>query len=151
MSTVSKSLAKGVLFEYQGVSYTVSPWTYDVQAEYEKYFIAKAYANVRSAKNELGNEYPEVRDGLRRDIDAGDYEFGKPLVMKSLNSVKNLKHLMFLSLAYGCKDTPSIQVTKDLITEITDKEDKFNELAEAMAEANRDPNLSPEGELPVKV
>lgn len=137
--TTATLLAKGLPFEFAGETYTIAPWTYDVQAEYEKYLVGRAYANLRAARAELGPEYEDERAALRKDVDAGEYEFGRPLVMKSLGSDRNLKHLLYLCLAWAHRDAPG-RVTKDLVDRIAADPDKFREAAELLAEANRDPN-----------
>jgi hypothetical protein len=140
MSATAKALAKGATFEFEGEAYTLAPWTYDVQAEYEKHLQARAYANLRAARPEMGpGEYEEERAALRRDVDAGEYDFGRPLAMKSIGVDRNFKHLLYLCLAYGSKDRPG-RVTRDLVERIAENVDKYAEAGELMAEVNRDPN-----------
>lgn len=140
----AKDLGKACPFEFEGETYLLSPWNYDIQAEYENYLTAKAYARLRAARVELGPEYEDERAALRRDIDSGEYEFGQNLVMKSLKSLRNLKHLMYLCFAYSHQqDRLTSKVTPVLIEQIAKNDEKFTELATLMAEMNSDPNREP--------
>lgn len=150
MSTTARALGKGAPFEFEGQTYTIAPWVQDVQAEYEQYLVGRAYANLRAARREMPEaEYAEERSALRRDVDAGLYEFGRQLVWKSLDSVKNQKHLLYLCLAWAHKDNREVRVTKDLVERIAADGEKFSEAMEIMEEVNSDPkDPPPPGDAP---
>jgi len=135
----AKALAAGALFDFEGVTYTVPPVVFAIQAEFEKYFVAQAYANLRRDQRILGAEYESERTSLRRDIDAGLYNFESDLVKDALRNTRHLKHMLYLCLAYGNKDR---KIEKDLIERI-DKAGRSNDLMEAVNQANSDPNPTP--------
>jgi hypothetical protein len=147
MSTVARSLGKGSLFEFEGKSYTASPWTYDVQAEYEKWLIARSFADLRAAAGELGAEYEDERAALRRDVNAGVYEFGSDLVRRSVLSGRGVKKLLYLCLAYAHRHEPG-RVTEALVDRLEKDPAAWPVAVQAMWDANADPSPPPAGEPP---
>lgn len=136
--SASLALAAPAPFEFAGQTYLLSPWVYDVQAAYEAYFKAHAFKEI-SARRKYSDpdDYQADRDGLRRDVDVGLYDFGGELVQKSLNAVRHQKELIFLALAYATKDKP---VTRDLVAKIFEDPDANQAIWALVAEVNRDPN-----------
>jgi hypothetical protein len=135
MGETADALGLGPTFEFEGTTYTLSPWTYAVQAQFERYLEAQAVAAVK--RMDLPDD--ERRDLLKdvyRDIAAGSYSFGSELVAQALRSLKHLKHLFLLALKVHHPG-----VTKDLVERMFERQ--LEELLQKMTSANADPTPGP--------
>jgi hypothetical protein len=90
-------------------------------------------------------EYEEERAALRRDVDAGEYDFGRPLAMKSIGVDRNFKHLLYLCLCEGHRDDPKTPVSPALVERLWAAPEKLREVIDLLEEVNRDPNEVPPG------
>jgi hypothetical protein len=132
----ARALGKGTTFTFENVVYNISPTVLDIQAEFEKRFVAQAFENLRALRPKLGSEYESERSALRRDVDAGHYNFESDLVRTALHSEKTMKLFIYVSLSYSNKDKT---ITPQLVENIF-QAGKASELIEAFAFANESPN-----------
>lgn len=143
MGQMSQALALGALFEYQGQTYRVSPWTYRIMGDFELYLQNVAIKNCRRLRPILTEqEYEDLVHKTKKDLDIGTYTFGNPAVQEALQSAVHLRQLLLLCLQ---KNHPELKM--EWIDKIAEEDtDKFQELMDKMNEANADPNVqTPEG------
>lgn len=134
MGQVSAALAQGSNITFEGKEYVLSPWTYNIQAEFERYledYVIQVYK--RLAPVMTPDERREELKRIRQEIASGEYTFGSELVAKALTSLPHLKHLLFLMLRAKQPD-----VTPDLVGRMVDAQ--HEEVMAKMAEANVDPS-----------
>ncbi len=136
MGDVNRALGGGSELEFEGTTYTISPWTYDVQAQYERYLEKMAFTTLKKSKPYLTDEeWNEQLKLLNQDITIGIYSFGSDKCLKSMSALPHLKHLVWLLLLPNHKE-----IKKDVADKIVDK--ALGELMEKMALANQDPTAS---------
>lgn len=146
MSLTARVLGQPGTLTFENKPYKFGAWTLDVQAAFETWFVGKAYARLRACQAELGPEYPEERAALRRDVDAGEYDFGSALLQRSLRLTDNLKHLTYLCLCEGHRDDSKTAIDKALVDRIFKDPESLAAVIHLMEELNRDPNLPTPGE-----
>lgn len=135
----AKALGQGASFTFENVTYNIPPTVLSIQAEFERRFVALAYENLRAVRSTLKGEYEAERNALRRDVDAGLYNFESDLVKNALSNVKHQKLFTFVSLAYANKDK---DITPALIDKIFES-DKAMDFIDAFQLANSSPNENP--------
>ena len=137
MGSVASSLGLGSQFTYKEKTYTLSPWDFSIQANFERYIEDKAVQAARRMQRHLPEkDYSELLAKVTRDIATGVYSFGGEVISESLKSVENLQHLVFLMLK---KNHP--EVTPQLVKEIFKEE--MDLVLQKMNEANADPDALP--------
>jgi hypothetical protein len=142
MGDVAQALAIGARIEYQGKTYTISPWTYKIQGQYERYLEQEAIKAARRISAVLPADEGElVLKAALRDVAAGAYTFGSPLVGQSLQSLKHLKQLLLMMLL---ENHP--EATMDLVEGLV--KDKLAEVMESMTRVNDDPKDPPTASPP---
>jgi hypothetical protein len=133
MGEISRALGQGSSLSFQGKNYTLAPWSYDLQGEFERYLEDKAWETCRRASQRLSKEEAdELRAQTLRDITAGVYTFGGPVSAKALQSLPHLKRLLYLMLE---KKHP--EVTPQLVDEMVDQ--NLEQVIAAVNEVNADP------------
>lgn len=137
MGMVSAALGSPVDLVYDGKTYKLSPWSYDIQSSYERYLEGEAVAALKRLRPYLTeDEYREQLSETRRDVGAGLYTFGSDIVAKAIWAKPHFKHLVWLCLQ---KNHP--EATKDLVSKMVD--DQLDEVFAKMNEANADPSVPP--------
>jgi hypothetical protein len=140
MGLVNKALGGGATFDYKGKSYTLSAWTYEVQAEFERYLEGRAVAAAQRLGRFLSPAQAEsMMDKVLRDVAAGVYTFGTETVAQSLKSVGHLKMLTWIMLKGNHPE-----ITKDQSDEMVDAQ--LGEVIDTVNRMNADPNS--EGSTP---
>ncbi len=135
MGQVSKALGAGSEFEFQGHTYIISPWSYAIQASYERYLEAEAVRALQRLRPHLSDEdYKAQLTDIRRDIVNGEYTFGSEAVAKTMTVLTHLKQLLFLMLQVNHPD-----IKKDLVDQMVQEE--LDKVMQSMAEANSDPTV----------
>jgi hypothetical protein len=133
MGDVSRALGSGSTFVFRGKPYKVSPWNYNIQAEFEQHLEKKAWETYRRAAQHLPKE---ESDALRRetsqDITAGVYSFGAQVSAKALTAMPHLRHLIWL-----CIECNHPEVTPMLVDEMLGE--AAEGVMQAIDEANADP------------
>lgn len=139
MGQVSSALGLGSQIDYKGETYQLSPWTYKIQGQFEKYLQEHA---MKSAK-ELGKflDPKEAKDLLyqtKRDIDCGDYSFGGELLARAVSSVQHLPYLTWLMIRENHKEV-KLELVKEMFKEdferILDKVNEANTEGESETES----------------
>lgn len=83
-----------------GKEYLIPPWTLAQEGQFAAWVEARSRARLQARRKDLGeDEYREQMDGLRRDVDAGLYEWGSKIVVGAWSSMPGGKHLLYLTLA----------------------------------------------------
>lgn len=136
MGKVAAALGLGTSFEVNGKTYSLSPWTYKIQGEFEKYLERKAVEAFQAvAPLMTPEERAHELKALRQEITGGEYSFGSDAVAKALNSVVHLTYLFYLMLRPNHPE-----MTLELAGELVSAN-----MADAMAkiaEANADPSTA---------
>lgn len=136
MGDVNRAIGGGSELEFEGKVYKLSPWTYKIQASYERYLEKEAFESLKRLKAYLTTEeYMSQLNRLQQDITVGVYSFGSDQVAKSFTSIPHIKQILFLMIK---ENHP--EITKDLVDKIADK--KFDEIMMKLGEANADPTNS---------
>lgn len=146
MTPTARALSAPVPVAFEGATLKVAPYTLDVQAAFEQYLVGRAYDGLRAQRAALADEYPDERAALRRDVDAGEYDFGSDLCRRALRLDRHLKHLVYLCLCAGHRDDPRAGIDPALVDRMFADPDAARKVVEAMYEANRDPNGPAPGE-----
>lgn len=137
---ITHALGQGESFEFDGKSYTLAPWKFGpVQARYEQYLHARAYKNILHLRDKLPeDEYLEIRNDLRRDIDGGRYAFFGKVAWDSIDDPANSRYLFFLCLKAASPLDEAI--TEGLVTRIYDDPVAGPHAFDLMYRMNLDPN-----------
>src|SRR5579859_1662260 len=97
MGPIQRALGMGSTIEFRGQEYKISPWTYQIQGEFERFMEKRAWEAVRRAAAHMQpDEAREARAALTADIAAGEYSFGSGTVAKACANLPTLEHLIFL-------------------------------------------------------
>lgn len=137
MGKVSTALGLGTSLEYDGQTYNISPWTYRIQGEFEKYMERKAVETFKLLSECMTPEERAVElAALRREIVSGEYSFGSDTIARALNSVGHLTYLFYLMLKPNHPE-----MTVDKAGEIVSS--NLGEMMDKIAEANADPLKTP--------
>lgn len=135
MAEISKSLGLGSIFEYQGKTYTCSPWTFKIQGEFERYLEEHAIQKVKLMKPSLNEEeYRSLVSSVHKDIASGAYSFGGEAVSKSISTMVHFRVLLLLCLRVNHKEI-TMTIVDDLVKE------RLEEMMAKVSEANSDPNI----------
>lgn len=111
MGAVAQALAQPVPFEFEGKSYQVSPWTFEIQGLFERYLEREAIAACdRNARYLSPEMHQRVLQGVLQDIGSQQYTWGTERVGKALDSAKNVKYIFWL-----CLKKFDQSVTQDLV------------------------------------
>lgn len=136
MGKVAAALGLGSSLTYKDKVYNISPWTYRIQGEFEKYLertmmetykLMAPYMSEQERKEELGK--------IRKEIVSGEYTFGSDTVAKALGSLPHLTYLLYLMMRVNHPE-----ITVDLAGEIVQAQ--MGEVMDKMAEANADPSTT---------
>jgi hypothetical protein len=99
MSVTSAVLGSGTEFEFEGRKYILSPWTFAIMAAFERHLEDEAFQAIhRLSKYLTPAEKAEQLATLARDVAAGKYTFGSPLVAEALEAKKHFSYLVYLML-----------------------------------------------------
>lgn len=134
MSSIAAALGVGPTFDYQGTAYRLSPWTYKIQAEFERYLEDQALRTVKRMRPYCNDvEYRDLLSAVSRDIASGYYNFGGEAVNRAMGTITHLKTLLLLCLKPN-HPTISPEIVDGIVQE------KLDEVMAKMSEANADPN-----------
>ena len=137
MGKVAAALGIGPKFTHEGKDYTLAPWTYKVQAEFERYLEDHAQQVLKRMQHLFSpEEFLEEKRALRKEITSGKYTFGSDAVAEALTSLPHLTQLFYLMLKGNHPE-----VTRDLVAKMV--EGQMEEVMSKMAEANADPSTPP--------
>ena len=136
MGDINRAVGGGAELEYEGKVYTFSPWTFRIQAAYEKYLERKAFESLKALKSQLSqDDYYELLKRHQQEVAIGVYSFGSPYVAKSMDYDGNVKYLTFLMLQPNHPE-----VTEQFVNQMLDK--MREDVLLKVAEANADPTTS---------
>lgn len=136
MGDVNRAFGGGSEIEYEGKTYTLSPWTYKIQGAYERHLENKAFESLKKLKNLISaDDYHEQLKRYQQDVAIGVYSFGSDYVFKSWQYLPNFKHLVFLMMQPNHPE-----VTKEFVDQMIDKQ--YEEIVMKVGEANADPTSS---------
>lgn len=135
MGVFAAMTAEPSLYEFEGVSYKVSPWTVEVIAAFERYVEKRAHDAFDRISGRLPAAAAErALSALMQDITAGVYTFGTPFMGKALQAPEHVGHMWFL-----CLNKMNGSVDKQLAKRMVEAD--YDGVIAAMNEANQDPNL----------
>lgn len=133
MGDINRALGGGSELEFDGKVYKLSPWTYKIQSDYERYLEREAYAALKRLRTVMGSEeFSDQLHRLQQDIAVGAYSFGSELVAKSFTALPHLKQLVYLMMLPNHPE-----ITREVVDKIVDK--MFEEILQKVADANVDP------------
>lgn len=142
MGHIAAALGQGSQFTFRNKEYTLAPWTFGIQASFERFLEDKA---VRAAKRMQAllskQEYDDLMSRVVRDIASGVYTFGSEVVQQSLQSVDNIQYMTFLQLR---ENHPEVKL--DLVKEMFKEE--MDLVMQKMNEANAEDGEAGESENP---
>ncbi len=139
MSVAANLLAAGTTFEWQGVTYQLTPRNFDIEIAFTDWLEKRAIAKLRQHKRALEpDEYQRREAAQQRDFDTGVYEYAGQLCFQALGSADGFKYMIFLQLCYANQQVKP-PVTLALVEAILEDDDKGLELVTALRRIN-DPN-----------
>lgn len=138
MSEAAKTLGLPEEVEYEGETYLVSQVTGEIEAAWEKWLKARAWAELKASALNVSN-YPDQESRLIRDFAAGKYAWGSEVSIEAQFCRPGREFMMFLRLR---RYRP--QITIDVVRDILAKQEEA--FTEAMKKADADPFTSPAGE-----
>ena len=141
MAEISKALGLGSTFEFNGKTYTCSPWTYKIQGEFEKYLEDYAMRTAKKMRQYLTEpEYADLISKTHKDIAEGYYAFGSEPCMRAMQTLTHFKKILHLCLLPKHPDM-EMQTVDELV------QNRLEEMMAKMGEATADPNQNgPEAE-----
>lgn len=93
-------LGTPVVFEYDGKTFHIEPWKFAQEGQFAAWVEARARKRLATIRREVGeDEYRAQSDSLRRDVDAGLYEWGSRIVTSAWGSPEGSKYLAYLTLS----------------------------------------------------
>ena len=107
MGSVSRALANGSSYTFDGVTYHLSGWCLGVQGDYELYLEGIILAKSRLMRNRSSPEDLAVADPYAitvRDINAGLWSFGSSLCGESLRNEAHFAYAVLLMLRESGKN-----------------------------------------------
>ncbi len=138
MGAVAAALGQGATVELDGVEYTLSPWTFEIQGLFERYLERQAIDTYRRMSGVLTeDEAAKALSTVLQDIAMGVYTFGTQVVSKALEAPIHVTYMIFLML----KKTHS-DITREDVRNLAKKH--YKALLQAINQANADPNQKKE-------
>lgn len=117
-------------------AFKVSPWTYEIQALFERYLERRAVEAVKRARDILPpDEYDRALKNALSDVALGVYTFGTEEVGKALSTPEHVKYAFWLCVNYNHRD-----VSLDEIRSWAKDAETYRDMIAAMNAANADPN-----------
>lgn len=100
MEGQKRVLGVPVPFEHDGRRFEITPWTLAQEGQFAAWVEQRAVSRLVALRTELGEDEfrAQMRD-LRRDIDAGLYEWGSEIVSSAWNAPTGQRHLVHMTLA----------------------------------------------------
>lgn len=137
MGKVAAALGMGTTIDFEGKTYKLSPWTYKIQGEFERYLEDHLYQVYKRMAPLMTPQERLVELGkIRQEVVSGQYTFGSEVVAQALTSLPHLTHLLYLMIRVAHPE-----VDKELVGRIVDAQ--MEEVMAKMAEANADPSTPP--------
>ena len=135
MAEVSRALALGSKFDFKDKTYDVSPWTYGIQGEFEKYLEHSARKEAVAFQGILNNDavFAKLLKEVHGEISSGVFRFGGQKFAEAIQSPAHIPYLFLLCLKVKHKE-----VTMELVQEMC--KENMQGIVDAMAQANEDPN-----------
>jgi len=134
MAEISKALGLGSSFEFNGTTYTCSPWTYKIQGEFEKYLEDHAMRTAKKMRQYLTEaEYSDLISKTHKDIAEGYYAFGSEPCMRAMQTLTHFKKILHLCLQPKHPDI-DMGTVEQLV------QNRLEEMMAKVGEANADPN-----------
>jgi hypothetical protein len=134
MAEISKALGLGSTFDFNGKSYTCSPWTYRIQGEFEQYLESHAMKTVKKMRQYLTeSEYGELVAKTHKDIAEGYYAFGSEPCMRAMQTLTHFKKVLHICLLPKHPD-----IDMNTVDELV--QNRLEEMMAKVGEANSDPN-----------
>ncbi len=127
MGIVASTLGIGIDFTFEGKAYRLSPWTYELQALYERYLEHEVVEAVKRVAVDLSPEEGRaLMKDMVKDIAHGVYTFGGEEVSRSLCSPKHITKLFHLMLLESDPTITYPLVKKMVQTDLADIMDKIS-------------------------
>jgi len=134
MGATADILGEPSLYTFDGKEYKVSPWTFEIQAAFERYLEKQAYDAYEKSKRYLSqDEAASVLQGIIRDVALGKYTFGTDEVSRALSSPIHVRYMFYL-----CLRVYDRSVTHELVKKIALAD--YAGMIAAMNLANAGPN-----------
>ena len=134
MAEISKALGLGSTFDFNGKTYTCSPWTYRIQGEFERYLEDHAMKTVNKMRQYLTeSEYGELVTKTHKDIAEGYYAFGSEPCMRAMQTLTHFKKVLHICLLPKHPD-----IDMNTVDELV--QNRLEEMMAKVGEANSDPN-----------
>lgn len=135
MGNIGKALGQPAEFQFEGKTYKLSPWTFNVLGKYESFLEDQALRKVHRLAKTIGPmEYQEALDRVLEKISLNQYSYGSPLFGQSFQVVDNLKRILCYSIQENHPEV-GMEFTKRLL----DSKEGAH-LLNLMADVNKDPN-----------
>jgi hypothetical protein len=146
MEGQQQTLKTGFPFEFRGKVHHIEKWDFNLENDFAAWVVARSKARIRADRRQDGEEEYQARmDGLRRDVDAGLYEWGMPIVVRAWRSPEGSIHIVWLTLLRQDKEVKKSDVT----ALARDDREKWDELWEDLIALNFPLPAAPEdGETP---
>ncbi len=136
MGQTSRTLGQGTSFEFEGNTYTMSPWTYEIQGRFEQHLEDEATrVALRQGKLMAPEERADLLERVNSKIVAGKYTFGSDTVLEALQSPRHAAVLLLLCLQPNHPNV-GLDIAKSMV-----KKD-WEQVIARMNEANADPTKS---------
>lgn len=138
MGQLARALGIGAEFDFEGVTYRLSPPKPNLQAKFETWLEKKAWEVLKRQKQFMEpDEYRSARTDLLGSIAASEYDFGGELVRKSINgSLEGLTHWCWI-LLHDTDPTVEESTVRKMV------EAEVMEILAALERNNPDPTLPP--------
>ena len=136
MAEAAKALGKAGSFVFQGKTYRLSPFNYDMVAMFELWLEQRAWDSVERTRHLTSEEVYERRlEAMAKLIASGHFAFGGQAAAEAAKSLPGQKRILFLMLT-ACPDNED--VTEELVDRILQA--NMANVMSLVNEANADPN-----------
>lgn len=132
----------GALYDFEGKTYKISPWTFGIQGEFELYLEeCERRESMRWRPLLSPDEFSALLTKVNGDLAAGKYAFGGDEFRKATMTTRHYPHLLLL-----CLKPEHPEATLDLARKMVNQD--LETLMQKMQAANQDPNQTSSAQGP---
>src|SRR5262245_9418376 len=102
MGRLAQALGREDFEEFEGRRYKLAPVAFELQSLWEEWLLQKAWRQLRKMRPCMDEaEWQEQTAALRREADAGGYDFLSGRARDALQSPEGAKEMLYLRLRAG--------------------------------------------------
>lgn len=120
----NSDLTGRISFRYKDRTFLISRWSPQVQADYAKWVLQRARRQLKERQKDMTDyEYQREADRISREQNAGEYEWGGPIVTRTLMRARSEGGLYLFWLTLRATDPNDRTITEAFVREIAEADD----------------------------